>query len=72
MEGIFCSPLLSTGEAILAIQSSFGTATTKGMWRNWNQFTGGLPSWLPREHDLQGEWRKLDLFSLAQSSLSVV
>lgn len=72
MEGIFCSPLLSTGEAIFGIQSSFGTTSTKGMWRNWNWSIGWLPSWLPTENELQGEWWKLDLFSLAQRSLSVV
>lgn len=41
IEGMFCSPLLSTGEAIFGIQSSFGTTRTKGMGRNWNWPTGG-------------------------------
>lgn len=58
--------------AIFTIQSSFGTTSTKGMWRNWKWSTGGVPNWLPREHDLQGGWRKQGLCSLAQRSLSMV
>lgn len=58
--------------AIFTIQSSFGTTSTKGMWRNWKWSTGEVPNWLPREHDLQGGWRKQGLCSLAQRSLSMV
>lgn len=59
--GLFCSPLLKSGEAIFRIQPSFGTTSTKGMWRNWNWSTGRMPNWLPREHDLEGGWRKQGL-----------
>lgn len=61
IEGLFCSPLLSSDEALFRIQSSFGTTSTKGMWRNWNWTTGGVLNWLPREHDLQGGWGKQGL-----------
>lgn len=58
MEGLFGSPLLKSGEATFRIQPSFGT---KRLWKNWNWSTGGVPKWLPREHDLQGGWRKQGL-----------
>lgn len=60
MEGLLCS-VLKSAEAIFRIQPRFGATSTKGIWRNWNWSSGGVPNWLPRERDLQGGWRKQGL-----------